>query len=57
MNSNLSIHAFLCPIKEIFAYVKVMKIFPYASPKSFNGLIFTFKSVIYLELGFVNNVM
>lgn len=57
MNSNLSIHAFLCPIKEIFAYVKVMKIFPYASPKSFNGLIFTFKSVIYLELGFVNHVM
>ena len=35
MNSNLStfslsIHAFLCPIEEIFAYPKVMKIFSYA---------------------------
>jgi len=48
---------FLLPFKEIFAYLKVMNIcFPVLSARSFNGFIITFKSVIYLELGFVNSV-
>lgn len=56
INFPLKHSCFLLPFEEIFAYLKVVNVcFPMLSARSFNGFIFTFKSVIYLELGFVNS--
>lgn len=56
LHFSLKYSRFLLHIEEILAYLKVMKIFPMLSARSFNGFIFTFTSVIYLELPFVNSV-
>ena len=57
INFPLKHSCFLLSFEDVFTYLKVMNIcFPMLSARSFKGFIVTFKSVICLELGFVNSV-